>query len=550
MPTRLLSVTGMHCEHCQGRVESALAEVPGVVAATVSLTDETATVEGSATMEALVAAVEAVGFQAAPHAATPEGVSIRLRVTGMHCEHCSGRVEQTLAELPGVVEASVDLEAETATVRGCVPVATLIAAIVEVGFGAELLDGGGGNGVGGVTQVTEDEERTSTLLHVDGLKTHACSDRVAHALASVHGVTNTSIDLKSNQVLVEGPAQPSTLVAALNAVGKAARLISSCEKTGQRPRSASSLRAAATEDDEKCDLLPRSHAGKNGSLSDSERAITISIDGMTCAACVGAVERALLAHRGVVLASVSLMSKSGRVRFDERTTRANDVIAAVCRLGYKAELQEGSEAQRAASPGYADEARTWRRQFQGSLCFTVPIFFISMVLPHTPMRHYLHRDVVPGMTWRVLLLWILTTPVQFGFGRRFYRSAYAALSHGATNMDVLVALGSSAAYFYSVPESCPPILRPKPTRVYLAPTPLPPPEHRPTAPTCRPHVQFPCLRHWTPPRTPSLHPSATLALAHRPFSASLPSLTPRSLYLATGRLLNRRDHLLRQASVR
>ena len=158
---------------------------------------------------------------------------------------------------------------------------------------------------------------------------------------------------------------------------------------------------------------------------------------MTCAACVGAVERGLSAKPGIRHVSVSLMSKSGRVRFDERELRAAEIVATVCELGYSAELQLGSEASRAADTStYTNEAAQWRRQFQGSALFAVPIFLIAMVLPHAPLlREPLLSPVVPGLSWRVLLLWLLTTPVQFGYGWRFYKSAYVALSHGATNID-------------------------------------------------------------------------------------------------------------------
>ena len=66
-----------------------------------------------------------------------------------------------------------------------------------------------------------------------------------------------------------------------------------------------------------------------------------------------------------------------------------------------------------------------------------------MLLPLTPLKGWLKHNVVPGLSRRVLLLWLLATPVQFYFGMRFYRSAYKALRHSSTNMDVLVALGSS-----------------------------------------------------------------------------------------------------------
>ena len=173
------------------------------------------------------------------------------------------------------------------------------------------------------------------------------------------------------------------------------------------------------------------------------------------------------------------MLMASLIRYDERSTRPDEIVAAIRRLGYEAEVQLRPESERlggGGESGYGAEARAWRRQLLGASIFSVPVFVISMVLPMTPLQAPLSVSVLPGLDVSVLLLWILTTPVQFGFGLRFYRSAYAelshgatnllglhadcmliasliryaALSHGATNMDVLVALGSSAAYFYSL----------------------------------------------------------------------------------------------------
>ena len=180
---------------------------------------------------------------------------------------------------------------------------------------------------------------------------------------------------------------------------------------------------------------------------------------MTCAACVGAVERALLKHPGVLQASVSLMSSSGKVAYDEHKTHPADLLALIEELGYGATLvtkasRTGGSDGGGGSGGSTDratlEARTWLRQFLGSALFTLPIFLIAVVLPKTSMQQPLSTPVVPGLSVRVLLLGLLTTPVQFGFGLRFFKSALGALRHGSTNMDVLVALGSSAAYFYSL----------------------------------------------------------------------------------------------------
>ena len=174
------------------------------------------------------------------------------------------------------------------------------------------------------------------------------------------------------------------------------------------------------------------------------------IGGMTCTACAGAVEAALFNVSGVRAASVSMMTCNGRVEYDDRLTSVPAMIDAVVAAGYSAE-PIAADAQH-KGPDHAREARSWLRRFLVTLPFTVPVFLLSMVLKHIPgpLHDGLHFAVAPGLSIVTLVLCILTTPVQFGAGMRFHRSAIAAIRHRAANMDVLVSIGTNAAYIYSV----------------------------------------------------------------------------------------------------
>jgi Cu+-exporting ATPase len=105
----------------------------------------------------------------------------------------------------------------------------------------------------------------------------------------------------------------------------------------------------------------------------------------------------------------------------------------------------GREARR------QEEVDQYYRFFLWSLVFTVPVFLTSMVLMYIPgIKHVLDIKVVNMLSVGILLRWELSTPVQFIIGRRFYTGAYKSLRHGSANMDVLIVLGTNAAYFYSV----------------------------------------------------------------------------------------------------
>lgn len=98
-----------------------------------------------------------------------------------------------------------------------------------------------------------------------------------------------------------------------------------------------------------------------------------------------------------------------------------------------------------------EEIMGYHRSFLWSLVFTIPVFLTSMVFMYIPGVHrVLETKVVNSATVGVIFRWIFSTPVQFIIGRKFYVGSYKALRHGAANMDVLIALGTNAAYFYSV----------------------------------------------------------------------------------------------------
>ena len=129
-PSLSLPITGMTCATCAGRVERALARVPGVAGAQVNLAAETVAVTGTAPLAALAGAIRAAGY------GVPERV-LEIGISGMTCASCVSRVERALARVPGVQAARVNLASETAhlTLLGEVPDATLAAALARAGYG-------------------------------------------------------------------------------------------------------------------------------------------------------------------------------------------------------------------------------------------------------------------------------------------------------------------------------------------------------------------------------------------------------------------------------
>lgn len=167
------------------------------------------------------------------------------------------------------------------------------------------------------------------------------------------------------------------------------------------------------------------------------QSVQLHINGMTCATCSGRIEKALNKLPGVV-ATVNLATEVAHVSFNPGAATVDDLITAVARAGYSAsEISEASRAEEKARRLAAYRAEL--RMFWISAALTLPL-----VLQMVPMLWGDHAEFLPR--W---VQWLLATPVQFWVGKRFYSAAWNALRGGSANMDVLVALGTSMAYFFS-----------------------------------------------------------------------------------------------------
>ena len=248
-------------------------------------------------------------------------------------------------------------------------------------------------------------ERTDTAvaeLEVHGMTCASCAMRVEKALAKVPGVTRASVNLATEKATVEasGAVAPAALVAAVEKAGYEAVPV-------------------ATE------------------------AATFAIGGMTCASCANRVEKALARVPGVAGVSVNLATEQATVNTRSPLTgELQDLlVAAVKKAGYEATPLAADEdtSAPAKSAAASDEARREWRAVLISAALTAPL-----VLPM--FGHWLGLDwMLPAAAQLAL-----ASVVQFVFGARFYRAAWKAVRAGAGNMDLLVALGTSAAYGVSV----------------------------------------------------------------------------------------------------
>ncbi|RQX26327.1 copper-translocating P-type ATPase [Staphylococcus warneri] len=171
-----------------------------------------------------------------------------------------------------------------------------------------------------------------------------------------------------------------------------------------------------------------------------KESVELTISGMTCAACSNRIEKVLNKIDGVINANVNLTTEQATVEYYRGVVNSDDFISKIQNLGYDAKVKEGQNQ-------YSNKDKRLKKQ----LTKLVIAAILSIPLLATMLVHLFHMPL-PSIFMNPWFQFILATPVQFIIGWQFYKGAYKNLKNGSANMDVLVALGTSAAYFYSIYE--------------------------------------------------------------------------------------------------
>lgn len=186
--------------------------------------------------------------------------------------------------------------------------------------------------------------------------------------------------------------------------------------------------------------------------------VRLYITGMHCASCSALVEKTIKKMPGVHSVAVNLANNSGQVHFDPAQLSLNDILHKIESLGFGAEpipeKRERFDKQRRERE--QKEARRGKALFILALVLTVILVIFHMIPAigrpiSAQLAEYIYGEHTPNTSMFVMnvIMLILATPVQFLCGARFYKGAYSSLKNGSSNMDVLVAVGTSLAYVYS-----------------------------------------------------------------------------------------------------
>ncbi|AVH13667.1 heavy metal translocating P-type ATPase [Acinetobacter indicus] len=253
-------------------------------------------------------------------------------------------------------------------------------------------------------------------LSIQGMTCASCVGRVEKALKKVDGVEQANVNLATEQAVVESSVPLDR-----------AALVKAVERAGY-------------------DVVVAAP-------------IELSIDGMTCASCVARVEKALKKVPGVQQANVNLATEQAWVEADT-TVSADKLIQAIRKAGYDAQLQTTTTTEQADQK--ASEQQQLKRDLIISLVLAIPVFVLEMGSHLIPAFHmWVMHQIGQMPSW--LLQFVLTTLVLLFPGRRFYQKGIPALLRFAPDMNSLVAVGTLAAYSFSVVATFMPQLLPEGT---------------------------------------------------------------------------------------
>ena len=259
-------------------------------------------------------------------------------------------------------------------------------------------------------------QQTATF-QIEGMTCAACVGRVEKALNGVEGVSDAAVNLASEtaRVSFDERTNVDALVGQLKSAGYPAR---------------------------------QAH-------------VVLEIEGMTCASCVGRVDKALEAVPGVTAVSVNLASETAQVDYLEGTVELGALLRAAKEAGYPARVQGGAE--RPVVNRKEEEAKALRLRLILAATLTLPVFIMEMGGHLVPaFHHWIQMTIGQQTSW--LVQFVLTSVVLFGPGRSFYAKGVPALLKGAPDMNSLVAVGTAAAYGFSVVATFLPDVLPGATR--------------------------------------------------------------------------------------
>lgn len=368
-----------------------------------------------------------------------------LSVGGMTCGACTSAVEGAFKDVAGIKSFSISLLSERAVIEHFTKTITpdqLAETIEDVGFDAKVLETVAASSAPKKSKSAKARTMTTTVA-VEGMTCGACTSAIESGFKDVPGVYQFNISLLANRaVLVHDPSKLSA--------EKIAETIEDCGFDAT--------------------VLSSEDASLHQSTT-SNAPIHLKIYGLPDIEAAQELEGILQNRAGIISAQINFASSRAIVKREPQIIGLRAVVEAIEAAGYNALVSDSDDNNaQLESLAKTKEIKEWRHALIFSACFAIPVFLTSMIFPmFLTFLDYGRIRILPGLYLGDVVCLALTIPVQFGIGKRFYISAYKSLSHGSPTMDVLVVLGTSAAFFFSVASMLVSVLIPphtKPTTLF------------------------------------------------------------------------------------
>ena len=380
-------------------------------------------------------------FGAFPTDAGPGLMVTTVAIQGMTCGACTSAVEGGFKDVSGVKHFSISLLAERAVIEHD-PKLLTAEAICEIiedrGFDAEVVESNEkAPEVRTAPEVVKAGSAATTTIAIEGMTCGACTSAVEDGFKNVDGLLRFNISLLAERAVITHDS----------AKLPADKIVEIIEDRGFDAKILSTT----------FDSLD--HASGTSTAQ-------FKVYGTLDAAVAKSIEEKLAALPGVNSTRLALSTSRLTVTHLPNVTGLRAIVETVESLGLNALVADNDDnSAQLESLAKTREINEWKRAFQISAAFAVPVFLISMIIPMAvPALDFGSIRILPGLFLGDIVCLVLTLPVQFGIGKRFYKSAWKSVKHGSPTMDVLVVLGTSCAFFFSVMAMLVSILFPPHTR--------------------------------------------------------------------------------------
>lgn len=354
-----------------------------------------------------------------------------LKIKGMHCNSCETLIKEELLGIPGVEVQNIDHKSGKASLllsKENIAENELIDAVKRAGYQASIA----ANGQKKENIFAQDTLQSSkpfkialqTELTAEG-KIFQDDSGKSHFDGVVKNRRNAKLSVPGN------PEDSKNFLQEFLSIFDTLKIFE--KTTDSKVVSGESQKALVGENE-----------SKNMEKGSQQQSVNLSISGMHCSSCAGLIEKALKKVNGVSKANVNFAAEKALVFFDRKNVKVADLVLAVKKAGYTAVEVKNNDPE--------FERRKREKEIR-----ELSLSFINSLVLSFPMLYFMLFDFFPRLPGKIVFLpfiglisLVLATPVQFIIGLRFYKGMWSALKMKTFNMDSLIAIGTSAAYFYSL----------------------------------------------------------------------------------------------------